>query len=235
MWLVSIPVVLILFFLIFAKLWPRQFGFLWPFPPAHIHVGPPHIPNCVPNDVTSGPNDFDLHDSWARPISAHKIQHYEWLGKCVSEEVVAKNHDDHDDGLVKILFQSSNEWQPNEWFQISAVVSTSWQWHQNRFTKGDAKLAIFIDWNNNQEFEHGELVETWVGNPPFGGVDPNVTLVTSPKITVPSDYSRPGVHPNIRLRLTYEENNPNPSMSPGGYAKYGEVEDYGGKGDEPVL
>lgn len=194
---------------------------------AHIIPDPPQHPNCVPDEV-SDRRDPDFNDSWAAPQSEHKLQHFEWLGKCVTQEGQPLTNDAYDDGLGAIVFYKGQEWMKGSEFTFKVIVSTSWQQHLEQFPVDTGAVAVYsyIDWNFNHTFENNELVNSWMGSPPFPTpINQNNIVFETNKIIVPEFYTHDGTIPPIRLRLVWEPYgifNP----APGGENRWGEVEDY---------
>lgn len=200
---------------------------------AHVFKGPPKHPNCVPGEWVD-PKLPDFNDSWALPQSEHTLQHFEWLGKCVSQEGQPLANDRYDDGLGAVFFYKGPDWVKGSEFTLKVIVSTSYSEHPNQFPKDTGAIGVYayIDWNFNHQFENNELVNEWIGAPPFPTpIDPNNIVYETPRLVVPDFYEHEGSIPPIRLRMTWEisgKSNP----APGGENRWGEVEDYFGPSEE---
>jgi hypothetical protein len=228
-WLLILLILFVGLSYLFYKINPRKYTY--PFIIlAHIVPDPPQHPNCVPG-MGSDRGIPDFNDSWATPESQHELQHFEWLGKCVTQENVSLAADQYEDGLGAIVFYQGAEWMKGSEFTLKVIVSTSYQYHPDQFPQDTGAIGVYsyIDWNFNHQFETSELVNAWVGSPPFSTTpaDPNNTVFETNRITVPAFYEHEGTIPSIRIRLVWEiSGRSNPA--PGGDNKWGEVEDHFG-------
>jgi len=106
-----------------------------------------------------------------------------------------------EDGL---LIMESLDLAPGNTFRLPLSYTNT--------TGSPAHIEAWIDWNNNGEFDVGEMV--------FDGTDPSSGLYDRLEVTIPTDAVT-GEYLGLRIRISNQDD-----MTPYGFISEGEVEDY---------
>ena len=153
----------------------------------------------------TGAGDYQTQDANSGPV--HVIDPAITLGSTIDAETDgqqstnALGDDTDEDGLI--IFESL-DLTPGSTFRLPLNYTNA--------TGNPAHIEAWIDWNNNGEFDAGEMI--------LDVTDPSSGLYDLLEVTVPSDAVT-GAYLGLRIRISNQDN-----MTPYGLISEGEVEDY---------
>ena len=158
-------------------------------------------------DLTAmtGAGDYQTQDANNGPV--HIIDPAITLGNTIDAETDGQSSNNalgdgsDEDGLF--IFESL-DLKPGGTFRLPLSYTNT--------TGSPAHIEAWIDWNNNGEFDMGEMV--------FDEIDPSSGLYDHLEITIPPDAVT-GVFLGLRIRISNQD-----GMTPYGLINEGEVEDY---------
>lgn len=158
-------------------------------------------------DISSMTNagDYQTLDATNGPV--HVINPAITLGSTIDGEIDGQPSTDalgdetDEDGLL--IFESLNI-SPGGTFRLPLSYTNT--------TGSPAHIEAWIDWNNNGEFDTGEMV--------LDVTDPSSGMHNRLEVTVPNDAVT-GAYLGLRIRISNQDN-----MTPYGLIDGGEVEDY---------
>lgn len=155
-------------------------------------------------DASASTNESDYQTIGSNNGPVHQIIAGLNLGSAVDGEADGQPDNDalgdgvDEDGLT--IF-SSLDISPGSTFKLPlSYINT---------TGMDAQIEAWLDWNNNGEFDSGEMI--------FDATNPSITFI---QVTVPNDAVT-GEYLGLRIRISNQDN-----MTPYGLINSGEVEDY---------